>query len=100
MAAVAALVVLSAPAGARAQGLLLDGAPLDVFTDGLGAIQVRQDGVAAGLFYDPAENPAHAGLEIKVDRKVYRLVKDDKTIDTAGGHGETVGQRVERYRRE
>ena len=41
-----------------------------------------------------------AGLEIKVDRKVYRLVKDDKTVDVAGGRGQAVGQRVERYRRE
>ena len=47
------------------------------------------------------EDPiTHAGLEIKVDRKVYRLVKDDKSVDSAGGHGETVGQRIERYRRE
>ena len=47
------------------------------------------------------EDPiAHAGLEIKVDRKVYRLIKDDKTVDTAGGHGQTVAGRVERYRRE
>ena len=47
------------------------------------------------------EDPiTHAGLEIKVDRKVYRLVKDDKVVDVAGGRGETVGQRVERYRRE
>ncbi len=47
------------------------------------------------------EDPiTHAGLEIKVDRKVYRLVKDDKTVETAGGHGENVTQRVERYRRE
>jgi uncharacterized protein YfaS (alpha-2-macroglobulin family) len=42
----------------------------------------------------------HAGLEIKVDRKVYRLIKDDKTVATAGGRGEAVGQKVERYRRE
>ncbi len=42
----------------------------------------------------------HAGLEIRVDRKVYRLVKDDKVTDVAGGRGQTVGQRVERYRRE
>ncbi len=47
------------------------------------------------------EDPiARTGLEIKVDRKVYRLIKDDKTVDTAGGHGQTVAQRVERYRRE
>ncbi len=47
------------------------------------------------------EDPiARAGLEIKVDRKVYRLVKDDKAVDVAGGRGQAVGQRVERYRRE
>ena len=52
---------------------MLDGAPLNVFADGLGAIQVRQDGVAAGLFYDPSENPAHAGLEIKEGETYYPL---------------------------
>lgn len=47
------------------------------------------------------EDPiTHAGLEIKVDRKVYRLVRDDKSVDVAGGRGQTVAQRVERYRRE
>jgi hypothetical protein len=68
---VAAMVV---PAAASAQGgAMLDGAPLNIFTDGLGAIQVRQDGVAAGLFYDPDENPAHAGLEIKEGESYYPL---------------------------
>lgn len=47
------------------------------------------------------EDPiTHAGLEIKVERKVYRLVRDDKSVDVAGGRGQAVGQRVERYRRE
>jgi uncharacterized protein YfaS (alpha-2-macroglobulin family) len=47
------------------------------------------------------EDPiTHAGLEVKVDRKVYRLVWEDKAVDVAGGRGQTVGQRVERYRRE
>jgi len=47
------------------------------------------------------EDPiTRAGLEIKVDRQVYRLVKDDKQVDVAGGRGQVVGQRVERYRRE
>ena len=66
--------MLALPAGAQAQsGLMMDGTPLHVFADGLGAIQVRVDGVAAGLFYDPAENPAHAGLEIKEGESVYPL---------------------------
>src|SRR5207248_2428054 len=47
------------------------------------------------------EDPiTRAGLEIKVDRKVYRLIRDDKTVDVAGGRGQAVGQRVERSRRE
>jgi uncharacterized protein YfaS (alpha-2-macroglobulin family) len=47
------------------------------------------------------EDPiTRAGLEVKVDRKVYRLVRDDKTADVAGSHGQAIGQRVERYRRE
>src|SRR6478752_83072 len=71
----AALVGLALPAGASAQGgALLDGAPLNVFADGLGAIQVRQDGLAAGLFYDPDENPGHAGLEIKEGASYYPLI--------------------------
>jgi hypothetical protein len=68
------LAVLAIPQAARAQGgLMLDGAPLNVFADGLGAIQVRVDGIAAGLFYDPDQNPAHAGLEIKEGDSVYPL---------------------------
>jgi uncharacterized protein YfaS (alpha-2-macroglobulin family) len=47
------------------------------------------------------EDPiTRAGLEIKVDRKVYRLIRDDKSVDVSGGRGQAVGQRVERYRRE
>jgi hypothetical protein len=73
-AALSVLAVLAVPAAARAQGgLMMDGTPLNVFADGLGAIQVRVDGVAAGLFYDPAENPAHAGIEIKEGASVYPL---------------------------
>jgi uncharacterized protein YfaS (alpha-2-macroglobulin family) len=41
-----------------------------------------------------------AGLEVKVDRKIFRLIRDDKTAETAGERGQVVGQRVERYRRE
>lgn len=65
-AALAALTLFAVDAlPARAQGgTLLDGTPLNVFADGLGAIQVRLDNVPAGLFYDPDTNPAHAGLEI------------------------------------
>jgi uncharacterized protein YfaS (alpha-2-macroglobulin family) len=47
------------------------------------------------------EDPiTRAGLEIKVDRKIYRLLRDDKSVETAGGQGQLVAERVERYRRE
>jgi hypothetical protein len=57
-----------------------------VFADGLGAIQVRVDGLAAGLFYDPNENPGHAGLEIKDGDRVYPL---EDGFDTAPGRTNT-----------
>jgi uncharacterized protein YfaS (alpha-2-macroglobulin family) len=42
---------------------------------------------------------AKAGLEIKVERKYYKLTPVDKTIDVAGGRGQAVEQRVEKYDR-
>jgi hypothetical protein len=72
-AALAVLAALAVPTPAHAQGLLLDSSPLNVFADGLGAIQVRIDGVSSGLFYDPAADPAHAGIEIKEGETVYPL---------------------------
>jgi uncharacterized protein YfaS (alpha-2-macroglobulin family) len=40
-----------------------------------------------------------AGLEIKVDRKYYKLVKADKSIKAAGSRGQAVDQKVEKYDR-
>ncbi|MCC6127189.1 MAG: alpha-2-macroglobulin [Pirellulales bacterium] len=40
-----------------------------------------------------------AGLEIKVERKYYKLVKADKTIKAAGSRGQAVDQKVEKYDR-
>jgi uncharacterized protein YfaS (alpha-2-macroglobulin family) len=42
----------------------------------------------------------HAGLEIKVDRTVYRLVADDRKTAAKGERGQVVGERTEHYRRE
>jgi hypothetical protein len=75
----AAIALLGVPAGANAQaGTTLDGTPLNVFADGLGAIQVRQDGVAAGLFYDPDVDPGHAGLEV-IEGGTYYPLEDGFT---------------------
>ncbi|VAX40318.1 alpha-2-macroglobulin domain protein, partial [hydrothermal vent metagenome] len=40
-----------------------------------------------------------AGLEIKVNRKFYQLIRDDKTEHVAGSRGQAVGQKVEKYKR-
>ncbi|MCP4817475.1 MAG: hypothetical protein GY888_33590, partial [Planctomycetaceae bacterium] len=41
-----------------------------------------------------------AGLEVKVNRKYYKLVPVDKTIKAAGSRGQAVDQKVEKYERE
>jgi len=41
-----------------------------------------------------------AGLEIKVQRQVYRLIEADKKIKEAGSHGQVVDRRVEKFVRE
>jgi hypothetical protein len=47
------------------------------------------------------EDPiAKAGLEVKVERKYYRLKKADKTAKVAGSRGQVVDQKVEKYERE
>lgn len=40
-----------------------------------------------------------AGLEVKVERRYFRLTKADKKIQVAGGHGQVVEQKVEKYDR-
>jgi uncharacterized protein YfaS (alpha-2-macroglobulin family) len=39
------------------------------------------------------------GLELKVDRRYYKLTPVEKSIDVAGSRGQAVGQRVEKYDR-
>ena len=41
-----------------------------------------------------------AGLEVKVNRKYYKLVKADKSIHAAGSRGQAVDQKVEKYDRQ
>jgi uncharacterized protein YfaS (alpha-2-macroglobulin family) len=84
-------------------GFLLGG---DALSTGSHTISIAKQGrgplyFSAYLTNFTREDPiTHAGLEIKVDRKAYRLIKDDKLVDVAGGRGQAVGQKVERYRRE
>jgi uncharacterized protein YfaS (alpha-2-macroglobulin family) len=47
------------------------------------------------------EDPiAKAGLEIKVERKFYRLVPEEKKVKVPGTRGQPLDQKVEKYRRE
>src|SRR5262249_20901410 len=41
-----------------------------------------------------------AGLEIKVNRKYFRLKEADKSIKVAGSRGQAIDQKVEKYERE
>jgi uncharacterized protein YfaS (alpha-2-macroglobulin family) len=40
-----------------------------------------------------------AGLEVKVDRKYYKLTKVEKTVKVAGSRGQAADQKVEKYER-
>ncbi len=40
-----------------------------------------------------------AGLEIKVNRKFYKLEPEEKTVKVAGARGQALDQKVEKYRR-
>ena len=93
----AAFAVLALPGRGRAQERrMLAGAPLNIFADGLGAVQVRADGVSGGLFYDPDETPGHAGLEIKEGANFYPL---QDGFSTAPGRVERRADHVLRRRR-
>jgi hypothetical protein len=73
---------------------------------GVHTIELRKRGTGP-LYYnayltiftleDPIEK---TGLEIKVERKYYKLVPEEKTVEVSGSRGQVVDQRVEKYRRE
>ena len=75
-------------------------------TTGEHRIEFRKQGVGplylnAYLTNFTLEDPiTKAGLEIKVNRKYYKLMPVDKTIQVEGARGQAVGQRVEKYERQ
>ncbi len=78
----------------------------DAVTTGKHDIEIKKRGTGP-LYYNAyltlfsLENYIpKAGLEVKVSRKIYKLIRDDKTVQVAGSRGQAVGQRVEKYRRE
>ncbi len=78
----------------------------DAVEDGVHTIEFKK--VGQGPLYWNAyltnftlEDPiTKAGLEIKVNRKVYKLSKKDKSIKVAGARGQAVDQKVEKYQRQ
>ena len=77
----------------------------DEVTTGDHKIEVRRTGTGpvyfnAYLTNFTLEDPiTRAGLEIKVNRKYYKLVEVDKKVHAAGSRGQVVMKKVEKYER-
>ncbi len=77
----------------------------DSVTAGRHTIELKKKGTGPLYYNGYATNftledfITKAGLEIKVNRKYYKLVKADKTIKAAGSRGQAVDQKVEKYDR-
>ena len=78
----------------------------DELSAGRHTVEIRKQGPSPIYFNGyltnfTLENDIRAtGLELKVERKFYKLVEQDKTSEVAGGRGQIVNQRVDRFRRE
>jgi uncharacterized protein YfaS (alpha-2-macroglobulin family) len=82
--------------------LVLEG---DALTAGRHTVELRKTG-AGPLYWNgyltnfTLEDPiSSAGLELKVERRYYKLTPADKTVDVAGSRGQVLGQRIEKYDR-
>jgi uncharacterized protein YfaS (alpha-2-macroglobulin family) len=77
----------------------------DEITSGAHKIEFRKQGNGPLYFnayatnFTLEDNIASAGLEIKVNRKYYKLTEVDKKISVSGSHGQAVKQKVEKYQR-
>jgi len=82
---------------------VLDG---EAVKDGPHTVELRKKGTGPLYFNGyltnfTLEDPiTKAGLEIKVERKYYRLKKADKSVKAVGARGQAVDQKVEKYERE
>lgn len=78
----------------------------DAVTTGEHKIELKKKGTGPVYFNAYVTNftledfITRAGLEIKVNRKFYKLIREDKTTAAAGAKGQVVQQKVEKYRRE
>lgn len=81
--------------------------PADKLTTGAHNVSWRIEGDGASYansyfeFFTLEDQITSAGLEVKAERRYFKLVEDENAETTvAGGRGQAVRQRVERYRRE
>jgi uncharacterized protein YfaS (alpha-2-macroglobulin family) len=78
----------------------------DALTAGQHTVELKRKG-AGPLYYNGyltnftlEDFIKHAGLEVKVNRKYYKLTKAEKSIHAAGSRGQVVEERVEKYDRQ
>jgi len=82
--------------------LLLEGTEV---TGGGHTLEVKRKGEGPVYFnayitnFTLEEHIARAGLEIRVERKLYRLEPREKSVKVSGSRGQAVDQKVEKYRR-
>ena len=78
----------------------------DAVETGKHTIEIRKKGkgplyINSYLSYFSLEDfITKAGLEVKVQRKYYKLIEADKKIKVAGSRGQAVDHRVEKYKRQ
>ncbi len=78
----------------------------DAVTTGKHKIEVKKTGTGPLYFnaylttFTLEDFITKAGLEIKVERNVYKLVRVDKTIKAQGAHGQALDQKVEKFERQ
>ncbi len=78
----------------------------DALSAGPHTIELRKSGTGPlywnGYFtnFTLENHIRRAGLELKVERRYYKLTPADKSIDVAGGRGQVVRQRVDDFERE
>lgn len=77
----------------------------DAVETGRHKVEIKKTGIGpvyfnAYLNYFTLEDfITRAGLEVKVNRKYYKLIKVDKMIKAAGSYGQALNQKVEKYER-
>jgi uncharacterized protein YfaS (alpha-2-macroglobulin family) len=77
----------------------------DAVEDGKHTLEVRKKGTGPVYFnayltnFTLEDDIKRAGLEVKVNRKYYKLTRVDKSVKVPGSRGQPADQKVEKYKR-